>query len=197
MIGSKDEPVGIKIVILGNSGAGKSSLISRWINGEWQDDLRPTIGASHLRKRMTLDGEDVDICIWDTAGQEQFQALTPLYSRGAMFGILTASIVDEDSISDIPKWKETLDNTCDTPPPFCLVINKIDLATFDQQNELEERLKDQYPSIFFVSAKTGENVEELFMYAAINGNKFYQGSSTKRGKEQALVETEQNNKKCC
>lgn len=197
MSNTNDNFAGIKIVMLGNSGVGKSSLITRWINGIWQDDLRPTIGASHLRKKISLNDEEIDICIWDTAGQEQFQALTPLYTRGSMFAILTVSINDSESITSLDNWKTILNTTCDPCPPVCVAVNKIDLdQSIEKQQEIEEQLKNDYPNIFFTSAKTGESVEELFMYAVINGHKFY-----KTGISPASIGIESNaeksNNKCC
>ncbi|EAY10951.1 Ras-related protein, putative [Trichomonas vaginalis G3] len=72
-----------KIVLLGNSGVGKTSIINKWINGTFDYDAKPTIGADHQTKTVTIRDNTVNAFIFDTAGGEQFQSLTPAYIRNS------------------------------------------------------------------------------------------------------------------
>lgn len=164
----------LKIVLLGNSGVGKTSLVNRWITGAHNKSITPTVGANHQKKTVNIDGQPVDLFIWDTAGQEQFQALTPLYTRSASCAIITASIIDRDSFNSLDMWKELLVNSCENVPPMVLVVNKSDLANEDSvsNEEIEEKYIGAFDGIFFSSAFTGEGVDEAFMQAGKQGLNF-------------------------
>jgi len=169
------EKISLKIVLLGNSGVGKTSLVNRWINGSHNKTITPTVGANHQKKTLVIDGQQLDLFIWDTAGQEQFLALAPLYTRSASVAIMTASIVDEDSFSNLNTWKKLLEESCESFPPVILAVNKIDLSTdsMPTRDEIEESNIDSYSSVFFVSAQTGEGVDELFIQAGRLGLSFH------------------------
>lgn len=164
---SNSERVALKIVLLGNSGAGKTSLVNRWITGSHNKSITPTVGANHQKKTIEIENKNVDLFIWDTAGQEQFQALTPLYTRSAACAIICASIVDMDSFNSLDTWKELVNNSCENPPPMILAINKIDLSNDNTlSNEtIEEKFTSQFNGIFFTSSVTGEGVDEMFVQA--------------------------------
>ena len=156
----------IKVVMLGNSGVGKTSLVNRFM-GVKSEDPKPTIAATHFSKEIQLQDRTINMFLWDTAGQEQYQALTPLYTRGCSCALLVTSITDQASFDSIDSWIELMDKTCDNHPSVILTINKIDL---DSNEKTRAQIQDQYsarfPNIFFVSAKTSENVEALFIQAA-------------------------------
>jgi small GTP-binding protein len=98
-----------KVVILGNSGCGKTALIHRWMFDAFPQPSKPTIGSNHHRRRITLEnGNPADLYVWDTAGQEQFQSLMPLYARSSSLAIVSAAINDEASFDSIPKWVDTI-----------------------------------------------------------------------------------------
>lgn len=165
-----------KIVLLGNSGVGKTSLAIYWATGEVSLKTNPTIGANHQLKTLNINGEDINIYLWDTSGQEQFQSLTPLYAQSSAAAILTASIVDEDSFENLNTWINLLNNSCDKIPPIVLVVNKCDLdeKTWKYEKEyIYEKYGERFNNkIFFVSAVTGEGVENAFLEAAIAAVEF-------------------------
>ena len=164
-----------KVVVLGNSGAGKTSIILRWISDQFSRESKPTIGSNHQRKRVEdLPGGPVDLFVWDTAGQEQFQALMPLYARSSALAIITASIVDGESFKAIPKWIETVSNSCDPCPPLLLAVNKIDITENQAYTpeQIQDQYGDQFQGIFFVSALSGENIDNLFSSAALEASRF-------------------------
>ena len=167
--------VAIKVVLLGNSGVGKTSLISRWVTGSWQANLKPTVGTVNLTQRVTINQTEVQVILWDTAGQEQFSTLAPLYVRSACVVILTASFSDETSFERLDYWMNLVKETCDANTPVILAVNKKDLQescpyTID---EIDKKYNPIYHNIFYVSAQSGENVDLLFNNASEIGYDFY------------------------
>jgi small GTP-binding protein len=169
-----DSIVSFKGVLLGDSGVGKTSLITRWTTGSYSKPANPTIGTHHQRQRISLDGHEIDFFIWDTAGQEQFQALTPLYARSSAVAIITVSIIESASLSSIDRWVSLLSSANDVLPPIVLAVNKVDLreSAVKSEEEIQEEFGQRFAGIFFVSAATNEEVNNLFMFAALVGLRF-------------------------
>lgn len=187
-----------KIVLLGNSGVGKTSAVTRWTSGTWQSAIKPTVGANHQRKKVTVDGDDVDLFLWDTAGQEQFQALTPLYARSATAAIIVASIIDIASFNSLQTWIDLVNNSCDSQPPLLLAVNKIDLTENNvlTRDEIEDKYKSMFDDIFYISAATGEELDNLFMQAAIKGYHFIQSLSNQQTTASLTVDNQKQGS-CC
>jgi small GTP-binding protein len=163
-----------KVVLLGDSGVGKTSILTRWMTGAYQRTTNPNVGASHECKSVVVGETPVDLLLWDTAGQEQFHALAPLYARSASVAILTASITDRRSFESLPQWAEILGSANGEVPPLVLAVNKTDLrasATITD-DEVEAEFGGQFAGVFFVSALTGEGIENLFLFAAQVGHRF-------------------------
>jgi small GTP-binding protein len=171
-------PFCFKAVLLGDSGVGKTSIVTRWTTGVHQRIANPTIGANHQRKRVVVDDREIDLFIWDTAGQEQFHSLTPLYARSACVAILTASITDRASFQNVGHWVEILTSATEELPPIVLAANKIDLRENAQitDEEIEADYRSKFDGLFFVSAVTDEGISNLFSYAAQLGYRFAMAS---------------------
>lgn len=198
MISSSEVP-SCKIIFLGNSGVGKTTLVSRWTSPIFDSTIRPTIGVNHQRKRIQINNEEVDLFIWDTAGQEQFRALTPLYTRSASFAIITVAINDLSSFNSIENWIELLSKTCDEMPPIALAVNKMDLAeemVISEEQVLEKYEKKFSGNIFFVSAFNGKKVDDMFMKAATDGFNHYKEVNNLVTK-QVINDNDESKKKCC
>jgi small GTP-binding protein len=174
------EPVSFKAVLLGNSGVGKTSLMIRWCHGTYQDGANPTVGANHQRKRVALDNEEIDLFIWDTAGQEQYQALTPLYARSSAVAILVASITEPLSLQGLDRWISLLSYANNELPPVVLAVNKIDLreSASLRVEQIQQDYSNKFSGLFFVSAATNEEVDNLFMFAAQAGYRFVLANRT-------------------
>ncbi|XP_015177202.1 PREDICTED: ras-related protein Rab-23-like [Polistes dominula] len=95
----------LKVVIVGNGAVGKSSMIQRFCKGTYTRDYKKTIGVDFLEREIEIDGEDVRLMLWDTAGQEEFDAITAAYYRGAHACVLAYSATDRNSFDAIPSWK--------------------------------------------------------------------------------------------
>lgn len=197
---TSDEVANLKVVLLGNSGCGKTALITRWMSGEFLAQSRPTIGSNHQRKRVFLEKSgEVDLYVWDTAGQEQFQALMPLYARQAKVAIITTAINDERSIDAIPQWIDILQSSCDVPPPVILAVNKMDVSEGAKLSidDVHQRVQSEslIRNTFFVSALSGENVDQLFKAAAEEAAAF--AATMDNHDEAAMPQSEPGKRKLC
>ncbi|CAH0695731.1 unnamed protein product [Spodoptera exigua] len=101
----EDLEVALKVVIVGDGGVGKSSMIQRYCRGTFTRDYKKTIGVDFLERQIEIDGEEVRLMLWDTAGQEEFDAITKAYYRGAHACVLAFSTTDRDSFLSLHSWK--------------------------------------------------------------------------------------------
>lgn len=156
-----------KVILLGDTGVGKTS-IARWqTSGSFDFKMSPTVGASHLKTTVQVSGRAVDLMLWDTAGQEQFSSLVPMYSRGAHAAILVASIVNPDSCEHLTTWQQRVISAAGRIP-VVVAVNKSDLSEGAPVSffDLRERCRSTFPVMFLVSAKTGDSIPELFRQVA-------------------------------
>lgn len=123
----------LKIIILGDSGVGKTSLMNQYVNQRFSSQYKATIGADFLTKDIMIDDKLVTLQIWDTAGQERFQSLGVAFYRGADACILCYDITAEKSFEQLNSWRsEFLNQSNPKDPdnfPFVVIGNKIDRET--------------------------------------------------------------------
>ncbi|EKF31779.1 rab7 GTP binding protein, putative, partial [Trypanosoma cruzi marinkellei] len=117
----------LKIIILGDSGVGKTSLMHQYVNKKFDSRYKATIGADFLTKDLELNGQVVTLQIWDTAGQERFQSLGSAFYRGADACILVFDVTQQESFSHISSWLEEF-NIQAGKRDSVLIGNKTDLA---------------------------------------------------------------------
>ncbi|TRY65255.1 hypothetical protein DNTS_014060 [Danionella cerebrum] len=179
----EDMEVAIKVVVVGNGAVGKSSMIQRYCKGIFTRDYKKTIGVDFLERQIIVNGEDVRLMLWDTAGQEEFDAITKAYYRGAQACVLVFSTTDRDSFEAIGSWKEKVEVEVGDIPTV-LVQNKIDLLddTVIKNEEAEGLAKRLKLRFYRASVKEDLNVNEVFKYLA---DKYLQ-----RLKQQSAEETE-------
>jgi small GTP-binding protein len=158
-----------KVILLGNTGVGKTSLFNRWIYGDNDPDVASTVGASHGCKDIDTGQRIVKVILWDTAGQEQFRSLMPIYVRGARVAIVVAATDSERSLHAIPDWLKMIVPSEEEAIPVLLAVNKSDLRDPWTDNSLRnviELYESRFEGVFIVSAVTGEQVSQLFQEAA-------------------------------
>ncbi|NWR10488.1 RB18B protein, partial [Paradoxornis webbianus] len=161
------EPAGLtlKLLLVGDSGVGKSSLLRRFTDGAFEPRLKPTVGIDFKVKKMVLDGRAVQLAIWDTAGQERFRTLTPSYYRGAQGVVLVYDVTRKDTFTGLGKWLNELEmHTTDSSTVKMLVGNKTDKP--DREVERKEGLQlARKHSLLFIetSAKTEDGVQQAFV----------------------------------
>ncbi|KAK2558252.1 Ras-related protein Rab-23 [Acropora cervicornis] len=158
----EDVEVAIKVVVVGNGAVGKSSMIQRYCKGIFTKDYKKTIGVDFLERQISVRNEDVRLMLWDTAGQEEFDAITKAYYRGAQACAIVFSTVDRDSFEAVEKWRS---KECGGIP-MVLVQNKIDLIdqAVVQVEEAESLAKKLRLKFYRTSVKEDLNVNDVFMY---------------------------------
>ena len=160
----KKEIPKFKLIFLGDQGTGKSCILNRFVEDKFDDNYQATIGLDFQSKNVKIDNQDVHLLLYDTAGQEKFRSLIPMYTRDANIIILVYDITRKESFNHIPDWINGLTNVNFDNVIFALVGNKIDL---DDKREVSKeegiKLAEEKKCIFEeVSAKTAENFSELF-----------------------------------
>ena len=157
-----------KLVFLGDQSVGKTSLITRFMYDSFDSTYQATIGIDFLSKKLSVDGEEVALQIWDTAGTERFRSLIPNYIRDLSAAVAAYDITSMASFDNIRSWindiRQEKENVL-----IVLCGNKTDLAekrrvSYEQGLRLAEELGTMYMEM---SAKTGTNVKKLFRTIAV------------------------------
>ncbi|KAM7262663.1 hypothetical protein ACFE04_000346 [Oxalis oulophora] len=155
----------VKLVLLGDSGVGKSCIVLRFVRGQFDPTSKVTVGASFLSQTIALqDSTTVKFEIWDTAGQERYAALAPLYYRGAGVAVIVYDITSPESFTKAQYWVKELQKHGNPDIVMALVGNKADLhekREVPAQDGMEYAEKN---GMFFIetSAKTADNINQLF-----------------------------------
>lgn len=163
-----------KVVILGDGGVGKSSLMNRFVSNKFDSQSFHTIGVEFLNKDITLQDDKYTIQIWDTAGQERFKSLRTPFYRGSDCCILTFGLDDKQSFLNLTMWRKEFLYYADVSDPqsfpFILLGNKADVSDDERavtEEEAKEWCEDNGKIPYFeTSAKTAVNVDKAFTAAA-------------------------------
>ncbi|KAK8496608.1 hypothetical protein V6N13_024759 [Hibiscus sabdariffa] len=159
----------IKLLLIGDSGVGKSCLLLRFSDGSFTTSFITTIGIDFKIRTIELDGKGIKLQIWDTAGQERFRTITTAYYRGAMGILLVYDVTDESSFNNIRNWIRNIEQHASDNVNKVLVGNKADMDESKRAvpTSKGQALADEYGIKFFeTSAKTNLNVEEVFFSIA-------------------------------
>ncbi|KAJ3425996.1 ras-related protein rab-32 [Anaeramoeba flamelloides] len=167
-----------KVIVVGDLGTGKTSIIQRYVNGLFSRKYKTTIGVDFASKILEYDEKTtVNIQLWDIGGQEMYRNMTRVYYKSTVGGIVVYDLTKEPTFDAVLKWKEDIDSKVRTnkgePIPVVLVANKIDLIDEEQEKELGEEnwrknkkemdefcKKHNFISWFNTSAKENLNVDE-------------------------------------
>ena len=153
-----------KLIFLGDQSVGKSCILNRFMNDTFTEEYQATIGLDFQSKNVQIDNQDIHLLLYDTAGQEKFRALIPMYTRDANIILLVYDVTSKDSFLHLSDWLKDLTNVKKEDVIFAVVGNKIDLDDRREVNSSEgENYAKEHDFIFAeVSAKTGDGFSELF-----------------------------------
>ncbi|CRK26052.1 hypothetical protein BN1708_004101, partial [Verticillium longisporum] len=118
----------VKLVLLGEAAVGKSSLVLRFVNNDFQENKEPTIGAAFLTQKCNLPTRTIKFEIWDTAGQERFASLAPMYYRNAQAALVVYDLTKPTSLVKAKHWVAELQRQASPGIVIALVGNKLDLT---------------------------------------------------------------------
>lgn len=156
------------MVLLGSSGVGKSSLATRFVKGEFKDS-QPTVGCAFQTHVVNVNGASLRFEIWDTAGQEKYHSVTPLYYRGAHAALLVYDISKRETFTRAQLWlKELEKQTIPDSTVVWLVGNKLDLSRRRQVSAQEGQslAEDRGLGFMETSALSGDHVNQLLLTVA-------------------------------
>ncbi|XP_065888607.1 ras-related protein Rab-5B-like [Dysidea avara] len=164
----RDKICQFKLVLLGESAVGKSSLVLRFVKGQFHEYQESTIGAAFLTQTVNLDDTTVKFEIWDTAGQERYHSLAPMYYRGAQAAIVVYDITNQDTFARAKTWVKELQRQASPNIVIALSGNKADMSSKRMVEYDEAQSYAEENSLLFMetSAKTAMNVNEMFLAIA-------------------------------
>jgi len=157
-----------KVVILGPSGVGKTSMVTRYVRGTYTGSSTATIGAAFMKKDVILNGYRIVLQIWDTAGQERFRSMAPMYYRGAHAAILVFDVTSQESLDKVGGWVEELQDNAGEDIILVMAANKCDLLQSGSggvsMKDATEYAKSIGAALFETSAVSGKGIEALFAH---------------------------------
>ncbi|GAB2285435.1 Ras- protein Rab11D [Dionaea muscipula] len=153
-----------KLVLIGDSGVGKSNLLSRFTRNEFNLESKSTIGVEFATRTLNIDGKVIKAQIWDTAGQERYRAITSAYYRGAVGALLVYDVTRHSTFENAARWLRELREHTDPNIVVMLIGNKSDLRHLVSVQTEEGRAFSENESLFFMetSALEATNVEQAF-----------------------------------
>jgi small GTP-binding protein len=187
----------LKVVLVGDTKVGKSCLLTRFVQGTFDRNMPPTIGAAFLAKVVTTAGGPVRLQLWDTAGQEKFRSLAPMYYRAAAVAALVFDVTSKPTLDGLDDWAAEIADKAPHGIKLVVIGNKIDLV--DERTVTSatgEELARTLRAAFYVetSAHSGHGVDDLFTRIAELDLSQDEMVSVPRGGERTQPE---QNPTCC
>ena len=170
----RKEDNNFKIVLVGEAGVGKTSIISQFVDQIFEDDLQTSTGGSFMTKTLKFNNEKtIKFEIWDTAGQERYRALTKMFYKNALAAVIVYDVTRKRSFEEINTfWIKQIKESAPENIILAIAANKADLLDKEEVNEKEARkfAEDNNALFFETSAKSGLGLNELFVGI---GKKYY------------------------
>lgn len=186
-----------KIVMIGDTSVGKTSIVNKVLDRE-DDNPSPTVGGSNSNLSRNIRGRIVQLNIWDTAGQDRYKSLVPMYVKDTSLAILVYDITNRETFENLPNWYDSIQERSPTTMKTMIVGNKIDKDDRKVSEEEAIRYQEEIHSIayFETSAIRGDNIESLvsFIFSSDVLTPQAQASTLKIEKSHDQNKEE---KKCC
>ena len=153
-----------KIVLIGDSNVGKTNILSKYLQNEFNPDSKATVGVEFGSKTININNNVIKAQIWDTAGTEKYRSITNAYYKGAKGAFVVYDISRKASFNNIDKWLFDLKNNGDENINIVIIGNKIDLENQREvtNEEGEKKAIINKASFIETSAKNGDNIEKAF-----------------------------------
>ena len=181
-----------KIPLLGDPSVGKTCIVEQMLNGKFLNNSKPNVGVLTTQIQVQLLNRIIPLSIWDTAGQETYRSLVPLYTRNSSAILLVFDLSNKLTFLNIPKWLKYIRGELNLNCPIFLCANKIDTDFTISIEEIKSFGSEFQCEVFFTSALTGEGIKDLLQ--AIACSVIDNSPNSKFGNSPNL---NQNNKSCC
>ncbi|KAH0787288.1 small GTP-binding protein [Histomonas meleagridis] len=161
MIGRKFD-YSLKVVVVGDSGVGKTCLLIRFVRDIFDEESQPTLGVEFMTKIVQTDHHRIQLQLWDTAGQELFRSVTRGYYRGSAGALLVFDLTNRDSFENIGRWLQDIKDVARSDVVTLLLGNKSDLAADRKVSKVEAEsfASLHHMQYFETSAKTGDQIQQ-------------------------------------
>ena len=150
----------MKIIMVGDSGVGKTNLLERYIKNEFWEATRNTVGVDFMAKKVMIHNQQVKIQFWDTAGQEKYKSISSAYYKSTQGVILVYDVTNRNSFRNIGMWLTDIRNHSDNSIHFLLVGNKIDIADNRVITQEEASRYARKEGLFFMEVSAKSNVNQ-------------------------------------
>jgi len=180
-----------KVLVVGDVATGKTSVIKRYVRNTFSKDYQTTIGVDFALKRVNTNGTDMNVQLWDIAGQERFSGLSRIFYTHAVAAIIVYDLFQRDSFESAAKWKKDIDQKVflpsGAPIPVLLLGNKDDLISESAQPEVTDEEIEHFVKLhkfyahFKCSAKTGHNIKTACHHLVLQ---IAENNKTERAKEE-------------
>jgi small GTP-binding protein len=158
------DSVRVRVVLIGDSSVGKTSILSQLIDQRYYPDQSATVAASYHIFPSYHESHNVEMQIWDTAGEERFRALGPIYYRNTAAAIAVFDVTNRASFDNLPGWIQGFREVAGDHTVIVIVANKVDLVLKrDVTKDEAEKFAQNYFRLYETSALTGDNVQAVFM----------------------------------
>lgn len=187
----------VKLILVGDASVGKSSIVNRYVNGSFTEPTAPTVGAAFVSKNYDIGGKSYTMNIWDTAGQEAYRYLVPMYYRSASVAILVFDVTAPNSFDAIPSWIEDINKAIGDSVIMILCGNKCDLEekrAVPNDDAVQEASRWGTPYVE-TSALNGEGINKLFELAMSEYRK--RGVTTDNSGDKVAINKKENHKSGC
>ncbi|CAD8048239.1 unnamed protein product [Paramecium sonneborni] len=154
----------LKIIVIGDSGVGKTNLLLRYVNHTFQNDLKSTIGVQFFSKLVSIKNEYIKLQLWDTAGQERYRSISTSYYKGSHGVIICFDLTHQESLDNVVKWYQEVKQQADLNIKIILIGNKLDLSEqrvvgTDTAQQVAKQIGAGYIE---TSALNSQNVDKAF-----------------------------------
>ena len=164
MADSEEYEMMIKVILIGDSGVGKTNIMSKFLKNQFMENSKATVGVEFGSKLFDHQGHKIKAQIWDTAGQEKYKAITAAYYKGSKGALVVYDITRKDTFANVERWVNDLKATGDPKITIILLGNKSDLDDKRQvsKEQGEEKAKSFGCAFLETSAFSGDNIDKAF-----------------------------------